>query len=149
MDELLFTARVEPLVPFSHLLFHWHKLNLLFQPVMLFLLSVCNSSPLFMLLIQPGISFPLLALYLDLHHCSKTKWNPTTLFKTMVNHAILIILRTFVTFHKYFMAINNILFALWMLLSYSTPWFRILEGKGHFSYYLWFPFPSPQHLGQY
>ena len=30
----------------------------------------------------------------------------------MVNHAILIILRTFVTFLKYFMAINNTLFAL-------------------------------------
>lgn len=63
-----------------------------------------------MLLIQPGISLPLLALYLNLHHSSKTNRNPTAIFTTMANNndiAILIIL-SICYHHEVFYAVNNI-----------------------------------------
>lgn len=107
-------------------------------------LFVCISSSPFMLLIQPGMSVPLLALYLNLnlYHSSKINWIPTTIFTTVVNHnniAILITPRVFVSLMKYFMAINNTLFVLWVLFLFffffhtSLPVFLAPGGKVNFS----------------
>lgn len=106
---------------FSHLLFHpkWTKPS---APASNAILFVCISGSLFMLLIQLGISFPLLALYLNLHHSFKTNWNPTTVFTTSLNHndaATLIILKAFVTFMKVTNAFKIIRVA-------ASLWFKLV-----------------------
>lgn len=79
-----------------------------------------------------SISF--LALYLHLHHSSETKRNPTTIFRTIVNLdvAILIILRAFIISIKYFMTINNIVFTVTISLIFCSLYFRPLRGKQTF-----------------
>lgn len=134
---------------FSHLLFHpkWTKPS---APASNAILFVCISGSLFMLLIQLGISFPLLALYLNLHHSFKTNWNPTTVFTTSLNHndaATLIILEAFVTFMKVTLWQLITLFALCFFYT-LLPVFQAPGEKTNCSY-IRFSSPSPSHLQQY